>query len=238
MYLSHLTSSIENLISIIENGLIFFPNERKVFSKLSFIEGKPDLPEPQCKGMISFTDIPHEAACRHRKKYGEFGIAIQKNWATKHGACKVIYMQENNPIFDAFHNLFKILTPVPRNLENGETDAYIEQIARTNAKFAKSLGNPAYAELLKLHEYMQTDEHVAESEWRIIRPIEFAFSNGMELAEIKKICLRAGKNKIFPNLHVTPQATSFLICPEYNLTELQKKLPQQWINISIKTHSP
>jgi len=76
---------------LITNGLIFFPNERKVFTDLTS-GGRRTICEPQCKGMISLTDIPFEYSEKHRSLYGNYGLIIDREWAISKGTPKGNYV--------------------------------------------------------------------------------------------------------------------------------------------------
>ena len=233
--LSHLTNSINNLISILETGLVFFPNDREVFPNLTSNSlGK--LAEPQCQGMISFTDIPFENSKEHRELFGKFGVYISKSWAVRNGACKVIYVADNGEVFNNFKSLFSLLKPEVKKTGREELDTFLTQLSVSKPEFAKSLGGEAYSHLLKLHEYMQTDEHVAEHEWRIIRPHKSSWSEGMDISEVKKYYLKSAKAGIIPSLKLTPNVVNALICPASHKKELTKKLPELWSKTEIWTY--
>lgn len=229
--LSHFTNSLESLISIIINGLIFFPNETKIFSTLT--SGGCLIGEPQCRGMISFTDIPFEHSESHRKLYGNFGVVIERKWAVSEGACKVIYVGKEGPVSDHFRSLFTILEPKFESTGNTDLDQWVGKLARTKPEFSKSLGNEPYAQLLKIHEYMQSDEEVAESEWRIIRSHKFSWSEGMAIEEVKALCLRSALAGIIPTLTLKPESTKGIICPSQLKTNLLSALPSLWQEVQI-----
>jgi hypothetical protein len=197
MYLSHLTSSLDNLVSILEIGFVFFPNERKLFAELTSLSGRPSLVEPQCRGMVCFTDTQHDVGKVHRRRYGAFGVAVNKEWAIRNGACKAIYLRIGSPMFEAFKSLFNQLSPVMPKTGDSHLDLWIDQLARSKPEFSKSLGATSYADLLKIHEYMQTDEDVADSEWRVLREHKFEWTVGTPLSEVKKASLLMAQNGIF-----------------------------------------
>ncbi len=125
--LSHLTKSIDNLLSILETGLIFFPNDRDVFSNLT----EDKLSEPQCQGMILFTDIPFEHSENHRDMFGDFGIVIDKSWAITNGACKVIYVGSEGEVFTTFKSLFSLLKPKIKKTGNKHLDDWVNELCLT-----------------------------------------------------------------------------------------------------------
>jgi len=232
---SHLTGNLDNLLSILDIGLIFFPNKRKVFNQLSSGDGV-SLEEPQCQGMISFTDIPFEIGGSHREKYGNYGVVLDKNWAISKGACKVIYVGDRGNVFEAFKSMFTILAPKIKKTGDVELDSWLNELVRTKPEFSKSVGNNVYPHLLTLHQYMQTDEHVSEYEWRMIRPHKSSWSKGMNLSEVKQYYLKAAKSKLIPSLEVEPSIVKGIICPSSEKEILLSKLTSKWKNTEIWTH--
>jgi hypothetical protein len=230
MYMTHYTENLETLLSIIKHGLVFFPNDRRVFSKLQPVSAGR---EAQCRGMISFTDRSIEASAEHRKRYGQFGIALDKSWVISQGGAKVFYIIENSPPFNAFRSLFSLLQPKLVTLGDENLDQWVLQVCTEQKEFATSSGNAPYAELLTLHEFMQTDEHVAESEWRVMRNHKFSYSEGMSLRDVKKYCLQGALCGIFPPLQVSYQEAVFLICPQESKDELYQRLNGDWRKVEL-----
>lgn len=232
MYLSHLTDSLDTLDQIVRTGLAFFPNKRKVFEDFSVAGGRTMLEEPLCRGMISFTDTPIEQGEAHRGRYGRYGIALNREWAIKKGACKVLYVPKSGPVFQAFSNLFGMLEPPQWDVGNPHETAWVNKIMRTQPAFAQSAGSPAYAELLNLHVYMQTDMHAAESEWRIMQTFPFTWDDRTAFREARRKVLWLVENGIVPTLRFDPAAVEFLICPASREAEVRGRFTG-W---RIRTH--
>jgi hypothetical protein len=127
-------------------------------------------------------------------------------------------------VFDSFSNLFGLLAPPHWDVGNSHETTWVNKLMRTEAAFAKSAGSPAYAELLNLHQYMQTDRHAAESEWRMIRTFPFQFDSQTTFREAKKQSLWLVENGIVPTLRFDPAAVQFLICPTSKEAEMRSQL--------------
>jgi len=233
--LSHFTVSISNLLSILETGQVYFPNDREVFANLTG-NSLGNRNEPQCQGMISFTDILFEYSKRHRELFGDFGVVIDKAWAISNGACKVIYVGGEGEVCNSFKSLFTLLKPQVPKTGHNDFNIWLTELSVSKPEFSKSLGGEAYACLLKLHEYMQTDEHVSEHEWRIIRPCKFSWSEGFEIAEVKSCCLNSAKAGIVPSLNLTTNVVKALICPSSYSDKLKEQLPERWKETDILTY--
>lgn len=233
--LSHYTKSIDALLSILSNGLIYFPNYKNVFASLTS-PGASTENEPQCRGMISFTDIPFEHSEKHRESYGRFGLLVDRDWAVNNGACKVIYVGNAGSVYENFRELFLTLVPEVETSGNAHLDLWLNKLASTKPEFANSLGGAAYSHLLELHQYMQSDEEVAESEWRIIRATRFTWSEGMDINDVKTLCLNAALAGRFPTLKISPECVRGIICPAESKDNLINALPDQWRSVDVLAH--
>lgn len=81
------TKDFELLKKILKNGII--PNyceEDLSFDKTTFVVGIP---------MASFCDIPITLLDEHNKRYGNYGIALSKEWAIKKGLTPIMYIANN-----------------------------------------------------------------------------------------------------------------------------------------------
>ncbi len=67
---------------------------------------------------------------------------------------------------------------------------------------------------------MQSEEEVAESEWRIIRPHKFSWSEGMDVEGVKTLCLRSALAGIIPTLKIHPECTKGIVCPSQDKDNL------------------
>ena len=114
-YLFHYTNSLDTLISIIENG--FYP--RCAIEDVHF--ALPGLTNEQSKmgiPMVCFCDIPLALSAFHRSQYGQYGIALSKEWGIKHGIAPVHYVIENSANNNAFINLERFIQHIIDNYEN------------------------------------------------------------------------------------------------------------------------
>ena len=128
IYALHL--EIETVHGILNNGFAWMPNKRGLIANfLPFHDFKER--EPQQFGMISFTDLPPEAAHGPRSTFGNYGIVISQEWASSNNIQKVIYVDSNGPIFEALRWLFKYAYDdlVKRSLNR---EGEVSQMAFTN----------------------------------------------------------------------------------------------------------
>lgn len=88
------TKDFELLKKILRDGII--PNyceEDLSFDKTTFVVGIP---------MASFCDIPITLLDEHNKRYGNYGIALSKEWAQKKGLTPIMYIA-NSKILQAVY---------------------------------------------------------------------------------------------------------------------------------------
>jgi len=227
--LTHYTDQADKLQSILSIGFVYFPNEKGVFRDIIGM----DIDEPQCRGMVSFCDLPIDISSRHRRNYGNYGIGMKKRWAFSQGASKVLYVGKGTPVFDAFSVLFQSLVPKVNPSGNEHLDKWLGELGATRSEFSKSFGNPNYPYLLDLHEFMQSDEQVAESEWRIISKLKGSWSKGMSISELKQDLLKIAKAGILPTLTIQPDDVEYIVCPEFEKDNFHSILPEAWRKIQI-----
>lgn len=89
------TKDFELLKKIIRDGVI--PNyceEDLSFDDIKFIVGIP---------MASFCDIPITLLDEHNTRYGNYGIALSKDWAIARGLTPVMYISNNNILRSVYY---------------------------------------------------------------------------------------------------------------------------------------
>ena len=97
-YLFHFTRSFENLTSILKEG--FFPNYC-IENWLALDKNLPHIGIP----MICFCDIPEQFIEPHKKKYGPYGISMEKNWGIQNNITPIAYDSFN---YIALQTILKI----------------------------------------------------------------------------------------------------------------------------------
>lgn len=171
------TKEFELLKKIIRDGVI--PNyceEDLSFDKTKFVVGIP---------MASFCDIPITLLDEHNTRYGNYGIALSKNWAIQNGLTPVMYIA-NNDVTKAIHfhheNNVKALSwykrkGVKEKLIN-DTILYgfpvVEYARMLSAEHEHSINTHIIGYLKKyLGEYKgKSINNYVENEWRFLVPDE------------------------------------------------------------------
>lgn len=90
------TKDFELLKRIIRDGIIpNFCEEDLSFGDVEFCVGIP---------MASFCDIPITLLDEHNSRYGNYGIALSKDWAKKNGLTPVMYIANDDVLQSVYHH--------------------------------------------------------------------------------------------------------------------------------------
>lgn len=180
--LIHFTRKIEALDSILCNGFLYLHNETEVLGPVAQ-EALGINADSQSNGMICFTELPQSNLSGHQNDFGRFGVGVSKDWLIQKNAQKVVYVPVGSEVYKTMVTTMKSLAP--KTLSGKRTDELLAcQETRysairdlTNIKFAKLAGaSLEYLDFLESFEWMQTEAHVAEMEWRIRNPKPYRFS--------------------------------------------------------------
>lgn len=117
------SNDYKSLLKVLQTGII--PNycgENLSYDDTEFYVGIP---------MVSFCDIPITLLDEHNKKYGNYGIALKKDWALKNSINPIMYVT-NTEILKAIHYYHKSVNEI---LEwYNREDVRKELVARTILK--------------------------------------------------------------------------------------------------------
>jgi hypothetical protein len=157
------TESARAVANMLTHGFAFMPNPRQVTQWL-LPEHDFGNEEPQQFGMISFTDLPIDAASEVRRCFGQFGVSVTSAWALRNGAQPLLYVTKGGPVADALRALFhaahggmKAAIPYPK-------DTFWTRSYR-NRFVAAAFGGREYALLLRMYDFMESAEHAWQREW-------------------------------------------------------------------------
>jgi len=106
--LFHFTSSIVNLLSILEYDF------RPHFSLEDLNAIMPGHPELEFGiPMVSFCDIPLSQTIKHLNVYGSYGIGLRKEWGVSNGICPVLYTYPRSLLAQKLCELVQKITQLP-----------------------------------------------------------------------------------------------------------------------------
>jgi len=236
MALLHFTECRDALLSILENGFLYLHCETEIFVEIVGQVIGVHL-EPEANGMICFTEAELDEANDHQDVFGPYAIAVDKEWAIQSGAKKVEYIPKEGAETEEIRQEFRRLVPTEFNV-NGtpvidavrNSDFGIRSIAMsllTNPKVAEPWGvNPEYVSALRRWEWSQTDEHMAEKEWRIRNPNGYSGFQRLPKEQQVGELLALMKHPMWPSmsLELPPGSLVFLACPADEVTPLKEAL--------------
>ncbi len=110
-YLYHFTPKLEYLAGILSKGFLY--RELKEDVPLRGFKSDPLAQIPELVRhvfsweAVCFCDIPENALFRHSQQYGEFGIALKKDWGISLGVTPIRYIHHFTPDIDndVFHTI-------------------------------------------------------------------------------------------------------------------------------------
>lgn len=168
----HLTKSIEDLVSIIDNGLFIRARRRNVWKYFTRNISKENFKErePQQFGMTCVHEFRFKPSRQCLQNFGHYGVILSPKWIEKNNFQKVIYLRENSrrhkilqKYFDeALIELEQILDILPKN------DAF-PLMGYNNHVIAKYYGAKKWCDFLEFYELLEPAKHRYQSEWRFSR---------------------------------------------------------------------
>lgn len=211
MMFTHYTGEVETVRKILKNGFAWVPNRRGLISDLLPYQDFTER-EPQQFGMISFTELPPEAAQGPRHAFGKYGIVVAKEWAFSHNIQKVIYVATGGPVFEAMRWIFQYAYGdlLKRSLNR---EGEVTPMAFTNKARAAVAGGTLYAKLLEIYKYMEPIKHSYQQEWRIVHPMPLYGYGETKQEIIKNVTPPRGWAKFVHVLTITPTDVIGFICP-------------------------
>jgi hypothetical protein len=234
MRFSHYTGEKETVRKILKNGFAWVPNMRSLISDLLPLHDFTAR-EPQQFGMISFTELPPEAAQGPRRAFGNYGIVVSKEWAFSHSIQKVIYVANEGPIFEAIRWIFQYAYDdlVGRSMKR---EGEVTQMAFTNKARAAVAGGMLYAKLLEIYEYMEPIEHSYQQEWRMVHPMSLYGYGETKQEIIKNVSPPKGWAKFVHVLSITPNDVVGFVCPARERDIFQETLDRPYKGKHIYTY--
>jgi hypothetical protein len=137
--LFHFKTKFEYLQNIIENGFEFRPYQEELpllGYPRSIFYGHDAIKYIQIPFIVCFCDLPLSMSQDHRKQYGEYAIAMTKQWGMANKITPIRYIHENSPGFEGEtynkildlpshlsehdNNIFHLLTYILRERSNIE----------------------------------------------------------------------------------------------------------------------
>jgi hypothetical protein len=233
MMFTHYTGEVESVRKILKDGFAWVPNRRGLIPLLLQSHDFTER-EPQQFGMISFTELPPEAAQRPRHAFGKYGIVVAKEWAFSHNVQKVIYVATQGPVFEAMRWIFQYAYDdlIKRSLNH---EGEVSQMVFTNKARAAVAGGALYAKLLEIYEYMEPIEHSYQQEWRMVHPMPLYGYRETKEEIIKNVSPPTGWAKFVHVLTVTSNDVIGFICPITERDMFQEALDRPYKDKHIYT---
>lgn len=230
--LFHYTSSAEIVRSILDLGFLLIPNKRHLIR--NFLPNDDfSRREPQEFGMTSFTELRVEDARTHREQFGKFGICMSWEWALRHGAQRVIYLDEaGGKVFDAFKWLFRLGRQEVDYISTEKPGGMMLE----NKAYAGGVGAQVYHAMLTLYEYMEPERNSSQVEWRIVQEIPI-YHRASERGRLIQEILEAAHSWKAYAVPFEPNDIEMIVCPSEALERLRTAIPEKFSSVPIYTYS-
>ena len=227
----HYTWTLEIVGSILELGFLLVPNPRELIKALL---RDPDFGErePQDHGMVCFTELPIWRARRQTAGFGRYGVAVTWEWAKRHGARRVTYVPDHGPEFRMWSERFCAARSDLARRAAARPDGWWD-LAVYSSHPAAVLGATAWSAVLQEYEYMQTDRHAAEAEWRVVQSLPFSFSTSEHKDQIEE-ALSMARMWRFTAVKLTPADVRFLVAPRGEAAALRDAVPRSFGSTPIR----
>jgi hypothetical protein len=119
-YLFHFTNKLDHIASIIIEGFKPF----YCMEKLSYVDVKPKDNEEYFEmafPIVSFCDLPIHLQKPHRKRFGGYGFALNKDWGIKRNITPVVYTNEYAYTSGVLKNFFLLAQKNDMSREDNHT---------------------------------------------------------------------------------------------------------------------
>lgn len=183
--------------------------------------------------MISFTEIETQHSSAHCSVFGYFGIVISDEWARKHRAQRVVYVDEEGPFTDALKELFSIgYKDVTARIEYPDDKGWLLAYENKNAAGAIA-GSRMWYDLLTLWEYLEPAASACQREWRVVNP-QPLYSLRQDKAEsIAQISPPQGWAKWDNLVPIRRGDVEALVCRTDDVDLLRKRIPDAFSGVEI-----
>lgn len=232
--LTHYLADIVPLINILDHGFAWVPNKRHLIHDLVPTHDFRER-EPQEFGMVSFTDLTPSQAADHRAKFGKYGIVVSNEWANKHNAQKVLYVDRQGPVFDSLKWLFMQAYEKLKNDMRYPDDAGW-QMAFSNRAMTGIAGAQLWGNLLTIYEYIELSENSYQSEWRVVNPSPLYGFGKTKKDIIDNVSPPLGWAQHIHVIKITPGDVAGFVCPATQKDEFASKLPEVFSSKEITTY--
>jgi len=229
-HLVHLTKKPENIRSILTEGFIYVFNPTTIHERL-FSELGITIPDIE-RGMISFSELSLDTQSEHTShmlsKFGQFGIAVDFNWALDNGLRRVAYIPDHGPIYDSLKTLLSKTIPQLDHIKNS-TDPrdfnVIQKMLLSDPGVPDIFTDPLYSLVLDLLQWVETERNANEKEFRIRAP--FTFGGISEIGKEQQVAMSKAlaKHSLVANtLPIGPERVLFVYCPQEYRKEIASSL--------------
>lgn len=231
--LTHYTRDLEGLRGILVNGFAWVPNRRHLIQRFVPEHDWSHL-EPQQFGMISFTQLNPRKASKHRERFGQYGIVMAANWASRHDARPVVYVPERGIRFLILRMAFRLGYQEAKQRVRFPQDMMWNMIY-INKGPALLAGAKVWAALLGAYEYMEPKKNAYQREWRMVHKMPSFDYKRTTREVIENVSPPKGWDKYLRVVALTPDDVAGFVCPAGSEQKLRGALPNGFQEHDVET---
>lgn len=136
--LFHFTNKFEHLQNVVSSGFKFRPCEEELplsgyencpFDQLGIIEHFQHVP------VVCFCDLPLGQSSEHREQYGQYAIALSKEWGIRSKITPIRYVHSNSPDFASVTSSKILDLPVDLGAHGNNVFQFFSRILRDNKSY-------------------------------------------------------------------------------------------------------
>ena len=232
--LTHYTRSTTAVANILTHGFAWIPNRRRL-TDLLIPQHDYSEREPQQFGMISFTELAPNQSERHCETFGHFGLTVTEDWAKRHHAQRVIYLDEDGPVTAALCAVFDIgYIDLTQRIQYPDDKGWL--MAYENKVMASSIaGATLWANILQLWEYLEPSSCSDQREWRVVNE-QPLYSLSQDRAEaIRQVSPPKNWAKHMSVIRIDPSDLTSLACRHADRQILLECLPSEFKHLPLVT---
>lgn len=236
MELTHYTNSMNKLVGILNNGFAWTTRTRDL---MHFLVPQHDFSEMDAQqfGMICFSERTPTTCFSDTQNFGSFGITVTNEWAQKHKAQPVVYLDTSGgPFAESFKKVFQIgYDDLKRRIDFPRDKCQTAAFHNKHAA-AAVVGAHLWASLLQIYEYLEPSINSSEKEWRLVYPLpNYTHANSRIEDIIENASPPTGWGIHTDVVPIENKDVKRLVCREADKYELIEKLPPDFNSTPIMT---
>ena len=231
--LLHFTPTAKAIPAILQNGFAYVALPTKV-ATFVLPANIPGDREPQQFGMVCFrAQMAGEDLTAHRKRFGNYAIAMDLAWAKSVHAQPVLYVVPESPVSTALRRLMGRAAGTIRDEERRYSGDTARTMMYHNKAMASALGAPDWGDLLEVFQFLGPVEDEWEREWRVAHPKPYYSIASSGKDAVADVSPPQGWAQFLNVLKFERKSVLRLMVPTGAGAEMRRTLPAEYRDVEI-----